>query len=621
LGIAEQKLLRRLAVFVASFSAEAAERVAAGKDLDRYDVLNLLGRLVDKSLVQLDDQTGRYHLLETIRQYGLERCRAAGELEHQRDRHMQWALEFVQAVDHDLCDRSTMATFGTDYANLRAGLEWASERDLDIALHMTAAFATFWGLSGRNRDALSMSTPLLAITRETHPQQWAVVVSRLSWVYVSAGDVDFVTTHVLPALKIARADADLVSQAKCLYGMALASEGDSARFEPVHELGTQGGNLRSSAYGALLAAGSLLGTRDADRYLERAAHVGAGFDDETYELILPAWVGFHRALRGHQPAAAALARQALTHRSRAIAAQLTVVAGIISTALQGGDIDLLDQASHSVPVELRDVPGSQWWIQLLDDAATLMDPDRQASTLAVPQPLMLNLLSADLVMRVLLSDARLTDAEAWADVIPASWPAATCSAHLARAWIAVQRSDPNAGDRIHRALLVAHEEGFVPFATEALELAAIHSAGRGHHELSARLLGAAGRARDEAGILWRYLYHHVAVQQLRQRLDDALGSERSDATINAGAVMTMTEAIELAQSGRRRRPSVTHGWDSLTPAELAVAREIAAGSTNAQAAERLFIAPSTVKTHLERIYTKVGVRGRAALATEVARHH
>ena len=233
---------------------------------------------------------------------------------------------------------------------------------------------------------------------------------------------------------------------------------------------------------------------------------------------------------------------------------------------------------------------------------------------------MLNLLASDLVMRVLLSDARLTDAEAWASVIPASWPAATCSAHLARAWIAVQRSDPNSADRIHQALAAAHEEGFVPFATEALELAAIHSAGRGHHELSARLLGAAGRARDGAGIIWRYPYHHVAVQQLRQRLNDALGFERSQATINEGAGTTVTEAIELAQRGRRRRPSMTHGWESLTPTELAVAREIATGCTNAQAAQRLFVAPSTVKTHLERIYTKLGVRGRAALATEVAGH-
>ncbi len=77
----EQKLLRRLSVFVASFTAEAASQVAAGDGVDSYQVLELLGRLVDKSLVQLDDIAGRYQLLETIRQYALDRCRAAGELE------------------------------------------------------------------------------------------------------------------------------------------------------------------------------------------------------------------------------------------------------------------------------------------------------------------------------------------------------------------------------------------------------------------------------------------------------------------------------------------------------------------------------------------------------------
>ena len=53
---------------------------------------------------------------------------------------------------------------------------------------------------------------------------------------------------------------------------------------------------------------------------------------------------------------------------------------------------------------------------------------------------------------------------------------------------------------------------------------------------------------------------------------------------------------------------MTHGWESLTPTELAVAREIATGCTNAEAAQRLFIAPSTVRRILQRIYTKLGIR-------------
>jgi predicted ATPase/class 3 adenylate cyclase/DNA-binding CsgD family transcriptional regulator len=616
----EQKLLRRLSVFVASFSAEAAEQVTAGDDLDGYEVLELLGRLVDKSLVQLDDSSGRYHLLETIRQYALGRCRAAGELEHGRDRHAGWALGLIEGVDHDLCDRATIAAFDTDYANIRAALEWVSERDPDTALRMVDGLASYWGLSGRHRDALGLSPRLLDTVQETDPPRWATVVSLLAWVYVSAGDVDFVTTHVLPALEIARAEADVASQARCLYGIGLASVGDSPCFEPVHELASLAGNRRYAVYGALLASGSLLGTREAEPYLQRAWKLSVGFDDETFEIALPGWAALHAGLRGDQTAATALSRQALQHESRAIAAQLTVVACVMTVALQGGDDDLLQLAVRSVPSELRDVPGSEWWIQLLDDAATLLEPGRPPSTLAVPPPLMLVLLASDLVMRVLLTDGRLGEAAEWADLIPPSWPAAHCSARLAQAWIAVQSGDPRAADRIHEALADAAAQGLLPFATEALELLAVHLAGAGHHELSARLLGAGDTARQQAAIVWRYPYHRSAVDGVHERLRDALDADRYDSALRDGALTSLEEAVELAQRRRGRRGRTTHGWESLTPTELSVAREVAAGHTNVQAGERLFIAPSTVKTHLERIYTKLGIRGRAALATEVARH-
>jgi DNA-binding CsgD family transcriptional regulator len=233
---------------------------------------------------------------------------------------------------------------------------------------------------------------------------------------------------------------------------------------------------------------------------------------------------------------------------------------------------------------------------------------------------MLMLLAADLVMRLLLTDGRLADAASWADRIPASWPAAHSSAGLARAWIAVQRNDDKAAEQIHDALADATELGLVPFASEALELLAVHLAGYGHDDLSARLLGTAGAARQQSGVTWRYPYHQSAVERVRNRLRDALGTGRLELALEEGASMTLDDAIELARRRRGKRGRSTHGWESLTPTELSVAREIAAGRTNGAAAERLFVAPSTVKTHLERIYTKLGIRGRAALATEVARH-
>ncbi len=69
--------------------------------------------------------------------------------------------------------------------------------------------------------------------------------------------------------------------------------------------------------------------------------------------------------------------------------------------------------------------------------------------------------------------------------------------------------------------------------------------------------------------------------------------------------------------GERRRP--TTGWDSLTPTEVNVVRLVAAGLTNKEVGRELLMGAETVKTHLTHVYDKLGIRSRAALATELAR--
>jgi DNA-binding CsgD family transcriptional regulator len=73
--------------------------------------------------------------------------------------------------------------------------------------------------------------------------------------------------------------------------------------------------------------------------------------------------------------------------------------------------------------------------------------------------------------------------------------------------------------------------------------------------------------------------------------------------------------LALRGTGGRGRPAV--GWSSRTPTEVEVATQVAAGGTNREIAERLAMRPSTVKTHLEHIYAKLGVKRRAALAALV----
>jgi predicted ATPase len=95
----ERTVLRRLAVFAGGFGLDAAEAVVAAELVAAYDVLGVLARLVDKSLVQAEESSGgtaRYRLLETIRQYALDRLREAGETASARDRHLAWAVAFVE---------------------------------------------------------------------------------------------------------------------------------------------------------------------------------------------------------------------------------------------------------------------------------------------------------------------------------------------------------------------------------------------------------------------------------------------------------------------------------------------------------------------------------------------
>ncbi|MGH2452560.1 MAG: ATP-binding protein [bacterium] len=148
----ERTLLRRLAVFAGGFSLDAAEAVCVGSDLDVAQVLDLLTRLVDKSLVLFEEHNGegRYLLLETVRQYALDRLLEAGEHDarrsRQRDFYLAWA-EARRTIIEDAesgVDTQTSA-FDMEHDNLRAALQWSWTRhDLSITLQLAGALAPFW---------------------------------------------------------------------------------------------------------------------------------------------------------------------------------------------------------------------------------------------------------------------------------------------------------------------------------------------------------------------------------------------------------------------------------------------------------------------------------------------
>jgi predicted ATPase/class 3 adenylate cyclase len=143
----ERVLLGRLSVFAGGWTLAAAEGICSGDGIEEWEVLELLGQLVDKSLVVAEEQGEevRYRLLETIRQYGHEKLQASEEADALRDQHRDWHLTMAEQAKLDL---------GADHGNLEAALEWSMQRgDAEAALRLGEALHGFWYPRGYLREA------------------------------------------------------------------------------------------------------------------------------------------------------------------------------------------------------------------------------------------------------------------------------------------------------------------------------------------------------------------------------------------------------------------------------------------------------------------------------------
>jgi predicted ATPase len=149
----EQILARRLAVFAGSFGLEAAEDICAEDLLQRQEVVALLSRLIDKSLVHVEEGRGdrRYRLLETVRQYAAERLEEAGERQALERRHRDWYVELAESDPTPLGDlptRDRLQRLDLERDNLRAALASALAEDPQLALRLAVALWRFWLMRG-----------------------------------------------------------------------------------------------------------------------------------------------------------------------------------------------------------------------------------------------------------------------------------------------------------------------------------------------------------------------------------------------------------------------------------------------------------------------------------------
>jgi predicted ATPase/DNA-binding SARP family transcriptional activator len=143
----ERAQFRRLAVFAGPFTLEAAEAVTAGDGIDRREVADLLGRLVDKSLVVAEDVAAgyRYRLLEPMRQYAHERLMEAREAPAVEGRHLAFYLDLARAADPEGGpDAGAGIRLESEHDNLRAALAWALREQPEQALRLAVHTWPMW---------------------------------------------------------------------------------------------------------------------------------------------------------------------------------------------------------------------------------------------------------------------------------------------------------------------------------------------------------------------------------------------------------------------------------------------------------------------------------------------
>jgi predicted ATPase/tRNA A-37 threonylcarbamoyl transferase component Bud32 len=185
----ERELFHGLSIFADAFTLERAARVAAGDD-DPFATLDLLARLVDKSLVEVEKEPGgtRYRLLETMRQYGQDRLRETGRYEALGERHAADALERAERgyAERHVIREEWVRTLRADDNDFAAALDFLAARDPERRLALAANLGWYWFAFSHVREGRRQLDAALAAVSPTPPRPaharallWAG--SQLAW--------------------------------------------------------------------------------------------------------------------------------------------------------------------------------------------------------------------------------------------------------------------------------------------------------------------------------------------------------------------------------------------------------------------------------------------------------
>ncbi len=644
----ERVLFRRLAAFLGGFDLAAAQAVAGTDGLARYQVLDQLSLLVDKSLVVAENTGGptRYRLLETVRQYALEKLGESGEADAVRSRHRDHYTALAALLDapagRDYDQRVEQAESEID--NLRAAFGWSRENsETEAALALACSLQPLWLARGRIREGLAWldaaltdldghdtrDTVVPAAVRASALADKAVLVvftgapsfdlaeqalgiarevddpALLVRALTACGPIAVLNAepagpYFAEAIGLARALGDpwRLSQILAWQARAATTAGDAIA---VRAAGQEGRDL-AEAIGNRFASrqcrwclvvaqhfqGQLAGA--AAQFGALAAEAEAAHD-VTYQVYGRAGQSAVLAWQGEVRAARAVADAAVEAAVElgGMAAGLVYMA-LAFAAMAAGDSVAAQDASEKI---------GQHWAVLPATAAAQRVFSAQTA-----------LAGGDLVAARRAADEAVAKTSGWWLVLGLA----------TRARVAIAQSEPEQAERdAHDALARATDMQVRAGVGDILECLGALTGDDGSHREAARLFGAAHAIRQRIGEV-RYQVWDADYEASVTALREAMGEKDFESAWAEGAALSTEEAIAYAQRGRGERKRPTSGWASLTPTERDVVRLVSEGLGNNDIATRLFVSPRTVQSHLTHVYAKLGLTSRVQLVREAALH-
>jgi predicted ATPase/class 3 adenylate cyclase len=219
----ERRLFRHLSVFAGGFTLETAEGVCRATGAAPPDMLDLLARLIDKSLVMVEPGDGRqtrYRMLETLRQFAMPRLVASGEAEAVRRAHRAFFLHLAEDAELRLQgpeQKLWLDRLEADHDNFRAALEWSRvDPDVETGVRLAGALWWFWEVRGYWTEGWRWMNELLPRAEAATPAARVKLLNAAAGLALRLEDFERVASLASEALALSRDVHDRRTEASCL---------------------------------------------------------------------------------------------------------------------------------------------------------------------------------------------------------------------------------------------------------------------------------------------------------------------------------------------------------------------------------------------------------------------